>query len=75
MKTFVNRHFLSGKDTLKFMLFVASAFILIGLGAVNKYRPIQLLPSQNQILDSKPKQSVLPSIHKPLRDISGFEKV
>ncbi|HOY95788.1 MAG TPA: hypothetical protein PK509_08630 [Catalimonadaceae bacterium] len=75
MKTFVNSHFLSAKDNLRFVLFVASAFLLLVLGAANKEKPLQLLPSQNQIMDTKPNQSGMPKIHKPMAEKSDFKKV
>jgi len=75
MQTFVNKHFLSGKDNLKFLVFVAAAMALLVIGAANKNRPIQFLPSQNQMMDSKPKQSVRPQIHKPFSGDSGFDRV
>ena len=75
MKTFVNKHFLSGNDTYKFLLFVVAAFGLLVLGAANKKGPIHLLPSQNQMMDSKPKQTILPQIHKPFSGDLGFDRV
>ena len=65
MKTFVNSHFLSAKDNLRFVV----------LGAANKEKPLQLLPSQNQIMDTKPNQSGMPKIHKPMAEKSDFKKV
>jgi len=75
MKTFVNSHFLSVKDNLRFVLFVTSAFLLLLIGAANKGNNLQILPTQNQIIDTKPNQSGLPKIHKPMSEKSDFKKV
>jgi hypothetical protein len=75
MKPFVNSHFLSVKDNLRFVLFVASAFLLLVLGAVNKDKALQILPMQNQIIDSKPKQSDLPGVKKPMAEKMELRKV
>jgi hypothetical protein len=74
MQTFVKSHFLSSKDNLRFLLFVVAAFILIILGAANRHKPLQILPAQNQMIDSKPKQSGLPKIKKIQEDKSGKER-
>jgi len=57
------------------VLFVAAAFGLLILGAANKRGPVKLLPSQNQMMDSKPKQSIRPQIHKPFSGDLGFDRV
>jgi|GEM_PF-1533128 len=75
MQSFVHRHFLSRKDNVRFLLFVVAAFMLIVVGSANKDKPLQLLPSQNQIIDSNPKQSGLPQIHKPAASKTEIEKV
>jgi len=75
MQTFVNKHFLSGKDSARFLLFVTAALCLLLLGAANKNTEWHALPSQNQMMDSKPKQSVRPLIHKPFSGDLGFERV
>ena len=75
MQTFVSKHFLSGKDSLRFLLFIVAALGLLVLGAANKRGPIRLLPAQNQMMDSKPKQSVRPQIHKPFSGDLGFDRV
>lgn len=67
MQTFVNRHFLSAKDSIRFVLFVAASLFLVVLGAANKSHTLQLLPAENQIIDSKPKQSVLPHMEPDKR--------
>jgi hypothetical protein len=57
MKSFVNNHFLSGKENFRFILFVISAFLLIIIAAANRNKPVQILPAQNQMMDARPKQS------------------
>ncbi len=57
MKSFINNHFLSGKENFRFILFVISAFLLIIMAAANRNKPIHILPAQNQMMDAKPKQS------------------
>jgi hypothetical protein len=75
MQTFVNRHFLSVKDSGRFVLFVVAAMFLLLIGAANKTHSLQLLPAENQIIDSKPKQSGIPQMeqHKPIA--SELDKV
>lgn len=75
MQTFIYRHFLSGKDNVRFLLFVVAAFLLIAVGSANRDEPLQLLPSQNQIIDSNPKQSGLPNVHKPAAVRVNIQKV
>jgi hypothetical protein len=74
MQSFVKTHFLSAKDNLRFLLFVVAAFLLIGISAFNRNRPLQFLPAQNQIIDSKPKQSSLPKIQKFQDSKEGKER-
>ncbi len=68
MKTFISNHFLSAKENLRFILFVVSAFLLIIIAAANRNRPIQILPAQNQMMDSKPGQSGAQKIHRLQQD-------
>lgn len=75
MQRFVYRHFLSGKENLRFALFLAAAFFLLIIGSVNKDKPIQILPAQNQLIDSKPKQSGLPQFHRPAAPKAGVEQI
>lgn len=75
MQKFVYRHFLSGKENLRFALFVLAAFILLVIGSINKEKPIQILPAQNQLIDSKPKHSGLPHIHRPAAPKAGVEQI
>lgn len=75
MQNFVHRHFLSGKENVRFMLFLAAAFLMLLLGQANKDKPLRLLPAQNQMIDSKPKQSGLPSIHRPAASNIGVEQI
>jgi hypothetical protein len=75
MKPFVQSHFLSTKDEGRFLFFVAFAFLLLLAGAMNKDKEIHFLPSQNQIIDSKPKQSDLPAIRRQTVEKSDFRKV
>lgn len=75
MKTFVNGHFLSLKGDLRFVLFITSAFLLLVIGAANRENSLRLLPTQNQMIDTKPNQSGLPKIHKPMAEKSEFRKV
>lgn len=70
MQTFVHRHFLSAKDSVRFVLFVAASLFLVLLGAANKSHTLQLLPAENQMIDSKPKQSGLPA-SEPVKCISS----
>ena len=69
MKPFVNEHFLSLRDNLRFVIFVAAALLLVIIGSLNKDKALQVLPTQNQLIDSKPKQSEIPGVNKP-----GLEK-
>ncbi|HRH35553.1 MAG TPA: hypothetical protein PKY12_10860 [Catalimonadaceae bacterium] len=75
MQNFVYKHFLSGKENARFLLFLAAAFFLLVLGSANKDKPLRLLPAQNQIIDSKPKRSVLPNIHRPAAAKSEVELI
>lgn len=75
MQTFVNRHFLSVKDSGRFVLFVVAAMFLLLIGAANKTHSLQVLPAENQIIDSKPKQSGLPQMEQPKRVASELDRV
>lgn len=75
MQTFVHRHFLSVKDSGRFVLFVVAALFLLLVGAANKSHSIQLLPAENQIIDSKPKQSGLPQMEQQKRVASESDRV
>ncbi len=68
MKAYINNHFLSAKENFRFILFVVSAFLLIIIAAANRNKPIQVLPAQNQMMDSKPKQSGAQKIHRLHQD-------
>lgn len=59
MQPFIDRHFLSRKDNLRFILFVAASLILVLLGTANHSDNLKILPSQNQMLDSQPKETKL----------------
>lgn len=59
MQPFIDRHFLSRKDNLRFMLFVAASLILVILGSANHSEQVKILPNQNQLLDSQPKETKL----------------
>jgi len=75
MQTFVNRHFLSVKDSGRFVLFVLAALFLLFIGAANKTHKLQLLPAENQMMDSKPKQSGIPQMEQHKRVASESDRV
>ena len=74
MKNEIKSHFLSLKDNLRFSLFVGFAGLLLTLGMMNRNRSFSIWPDGNQIIDTKPKQSVTPIFHKELTQISQLNK-
>jgi hypothetical protein len=68
MKSSIKGHFLSIKDNTRFALFVCSAFLLLGLGMVNKSKSFPFL------LDEKFKQMESPSGQKQAMQISESNK-
>ena len=74
MKNTIKSHFLSVKDNLRFALFVGFSGILLALGMVNHSKTDLLWPGGKQLIDSKPKQSVTPIMHKEFRQISELNK-
>jgi hypothetical protein len=74
MKNTIRAHFLSVKDNLRFTLFVLFAGILLAAGILNRSKPLTPWTDENQLIDSKPKQSVTPIIHKELSQVSELDK-
>jgi hypothetical protein len=74
MKNTIRAHFLSVKDNIRFALFVVFAGFLLALGMMNRSRPLSPWTDGNQLIDSKPKQSVTPIIHKESNQISELNK-
>ena len=68
MKSSIKGHFLSIKDNTRFALFVCSAFLLLGLGMVNKSKSFPFLP------DDKSKQLESPASQKQAMQISESNK-
>jgi hypothetical protein len=68
MKSTIKGHFLSLKDNARFALFVCSAFLLLGLGMVNKTKSFPFL------LDGKSKQHESPAGQKQAMQISESNK-
>jgi len=68
MNSSIKGHFLSIKDNTRFALFVCSAFLLLGLGMVNKSKSFPFL------LDEKFKQMESPSGQKQAMQISESNK-
>jgi hypothetical protein len=74
MKNTIKGHFLSVKDNIRFALFLGFAGFLLVLGMMNRSRPLSPWTDGNQLIDSKPKQSVTPIMHKELRQVSELNK-
>lgn len=74
MKNTIRGHFLSVRDNIRFALFVVFAAFLLVLGMMNRSRPFAPWTDGNQMIDSKPKQSVTPIMHRELRQISELNK-
>jgi hypothetical protein len=74
MKNTIRGHFLSVKDNSRFALFVLFAGFLLAAGMMNRSKPLTPWTDGNQLIDSKPKQSVTPIIHKELRAVSELDK-
>ena len=68
MNQSIKGHFLSIKDNARFALFVCSAFLLLGLGMVNKSKSFPFLP------DDKSKQLESPASQKQAMQISESNK-
>ena len=68
MKSSIKSHFLSIKDNVRFALFVCSAFLLLGLGMINKSKSFPFLP------DGKSKQQESPAGQKQALQISEANK-
>jgi hypothetical protein len=74
MKPFVTKHFLSLQDNSRFVVFLVAVSFLLVVASVNKDRSFQVLPMQNQMMDTKPRQSDVPGIHKPMAERGNFRK-
>lgn len=74
MKPFVTKHFLSIQDNSRFVVFLVAASFLLVVASVTKERGLHVLPTQNQMMDTKPRQSDVPGIHKPMAEKGGFRK-
>ena len=74
MKNSIKGHFLSVKDNIRFALFLVFAGFLLVLGMMNRSRQLSPSTDGNQLIDSKPKQSVTPIMHKELRQVSELNK-
>ncbi len=74
MKNTIRAHFLSVKDNIRFALFVLFAGFLLAAGMMNRSKSLTPWMDGNQLIDSKPKQSVTPVIHKELSQVSELDK-
>lgn len=74
MKNTIKGHFLSVRDNIRFALFVMFAGFLLAAGMMNRSKPLSPWTDGNKLIDSKPKQSVTPILHKELRQVSELDK-